>query len=108
MNFEKQKEAVERTFTFLGFKLIFFNMKSQSNGPDMYIQKEKQRPLSVEIKCTRVQPGGQLQCEAVSDPRRKDDLIAIIINSNYVLIEPMVDHLKCCSKKGTRQFTIMK
>lgn len=102
------RPILEREFAALGFSIIFFNEKPESNGPDLWVIKKGKRPLSVEIKMLRKQQNGMHQVDPVSESRKSDDLIAIIFNSEYVLIEPMSDHLKCCSPKGTRQFTLMR
>jgi len=49
-----------------------------------------------------------ISVEPISTPRLNDDLVAIIINSNYVLIESMKDHLLCCSESGYRPMTIIR
>lgn len=104
---ENLKEIIDRAFTALGFKMIHFNTPMSANGVDCWVQREGRKPLSVEIKRARKQTRGMVQVEPVLKNRQGDDLVAIIMNSEYVLIEPMKDHLKCCSPKGTRQFTIM-
>lgn len=98
---KEQKVIIERAFGFLGFKVIFFNDKPTANGVDCYVQKDNKKPKSVEIKtitkqtrCTR--------CEPVSKQRVNDDLIAILFNADYVLIQPMKEHLSLCSKNGSR------
>lgn len=105
MNNKQQKDLIEREFAALGFSLLFWNTKPTSNGPDCFVRKGKGRPLSVEIKTVKRKNNGCLQTDPVSDNRKKDDLVAIIINSEYVLIDSMSNHLKCCGTKGTRQFT---
>ena len=101
------KELIEREFSALGFNLIYFNTPPSANGVDCWVQKSGKRPLSVEIKAVRKQKKGIFQTDPVSKCRKNDDLIAIVINPEYVLIEAMQDHLKCCSPKGTRQFTLL-
>lgn len=102
------KDILIREFAALGFDVLFFNEKPSANGPDMWVRKNKGPPLSVEVKKIREQQKGMWQVDPVSKDRQSDDLISIVFNSEYVLIEPMQDHLKCCSQKGTRQFTIMR
>ncbi len=69
------------------------------------VKKKGKRPLSVEIKTIRRFKNGSAKTDAVSKPRLNDDLIAIVFNTEYVLIEPMEHHLKSCGPKGTRAFT---
>lgn len=107
MNWAEQKIAIEREFAAIGFNVIHWNEKPSANGVDVWVQKNQQRPLSVEVKQARHQKNGCVQVEPVSSVRRKDDLIAIILNTEYVLIEAMQDHLKTCSPKGTRQMTLL-
>lgn len=107
MNDATQKEIVTREFAALGFSVLHWNDHPSNNGVDCWVQKNKGRPLSVEVKLLRKQKSGMVQCDPVSKGRASDDLIAIIMNTEYVLIEPMRDHLKACSPKGTRQFTLL-
>lgn len=102
------KDILIREFSALGFDVIFFNEQPNANGPDMWVKKNKRKPLSVEIKKVRQHKNRMWATCPVSKNRQNDDLIAVIFNSEYVLIEPMKDHLKCCSPKGTRQFTLMR
>ncbi len=103
-----EKKLITDVFENLGFSVIHFNNYKNANGVDLWVQRPGHRPLSVEIKKVRKYIDGSSQVDAVSKPRRKDDIIAIIFNKKYVLIEPMKDHLRNCSKiKGTRQFTIL-
>lgn len=104
------KELIERHFSMLGFKVIYYNNKPSANGEDAFVIKDgnlNAKPLSVEIKKARFKKNGIVEVEPVLETRKKDDLIAIVIK-DYVLIESMKDHLNNCSKKGTRNFTILK
>jgi hypothetical protein len=101
------KPLLESFFQKLEYKVIYYNEKPSANGVDCWVSKNNGRPKSVEIKKSRKLKNGMVQIDPVSLPRKNDDLIAIIINQNYVLIEPMADHLKCCSTKGTRQMTLL-
>lgn len=105
---EMDQTILTEFFSYLDFRIIHLGSHPESNGVDMWVQKLGQRPLSVEIKKARIMRHGIAQVDPVSKNRRGDDLIAIIINKKYVLIEPMSDHLKACSPGGTRQFTILK
>ncbi len=108
-----QKYLIERKFLDLDFNVIYWNEKPNANGVDCYVQKDHEsinkKPLSVEIKMIKKNPKtGALYVEPIGKKRIKDDLIAIIINSEYVLIEPMSHHLLCCGPKGFRAMTIYK
>ncbi len=103
MNIEKLKEE----FAVLGLKIIHSPRSINCNGPDLWVQRKSGRPLSVEVKKVRRLKNKTVQVPSVERSRRNDDLIAIICNSEYILIEPMKDHLKCCSTKGTRQLTLL-
>lgn len=98
MNLEKIKQA----FDALGFSVLSVGKKN-ANGPDMWILKNG-LPKSVEIKVASRTPSGSLQVHPVEPNRMQDDLIAIQIN-DYILIEPMRDHLKLCAPKGYRTLT---
>jgi hypothetical protein len=98
---------LKQTFEDLGFEIIHFNGMPQRNGVDMWVKKKGRRPMSVEIKKLRRNTNRSYQVDPVLPLRLNDDLIAIILNDSYVLVEPMKDHLKACSPKGTRQFTIL-
>lgn len=101
------RELIEREFSALGFKVLHWNEGPCVNGQDLWVQKAGRRPLSVEIKKAHKKRNKMYQVDPVQKNRVNDDLVAIVLNSEYVLIEPMSDHLKCCSPKGTRQMTLM-
>lgn len=77
--------------------------KSTANGVDIFAIK-KDRVLSVEIKSAKPASKGVnvLRVRKVEKNRINDDLIAIVLPSGYVLVEPMRDHLKSCNKNGDR------
>ena len=101
------KVLIKTAFSTIGFNLIYFNETPQANGVDCWVKSTKGRPMSVEIKKLRKNSKtGAISVEPVSRNRKADDFIAIIFNKNYVLIEPMKDHLKCCGPKGYRPMTI--
>lgn len=101
------KDLIVQEFAALGFSVIHWNDKPNENGVDCWVKKPHQRPLAVEIKKARRLKLKQVQVDPISKQRQQDDLIAVICNSEYVLIEPMSDYLKCCSKRGTRNLTLM-
>lgn len=94
-------------FAALGFEIIHFGESKNANGPDMWVRKTGGRPMSVEVKKVTKKPNGQVATDPVGTPRRNDDLIAIICTPQYVLIEPMRDHLKACGPKGHRALTTL-
>ena len=94
-------KAVQDTFIKMGYKILSV-AKGTANGPDMHVQKEGM-VLRVEIKKARYIKRSS-SVHPVEPLRVHDDLIAIEFPSGYVLIEPMKDHLKSCSEKGTRSF----
>jgi hypothetical protein len=98
---------LKQAFASLGLDIIHFPNNKQINGVDLWVQRKGGRPLSVEIKQARKQRNGCVQVDPVCPDRRKDDLVAIILSSQYVLIEPLKDHLLACSPKGTRQLTLL-
>lgn len=107
MKTDRVKDLLESEFAALGFNFLYYNKKPSANGVDLWVKKNAGRPLSVEIKKVRKLKNGTYQCDSVQKNRINDDLIAIIINSEYVLIEPMKHHLNTCSPRGTRQFTLL-
>jgi hypothetical protein len=92
-----------KTLRDLGFDLSPLNHRN-TNGPDL-IGIKNGFPYRIEMKKTRRLKSGSLQVNPVEPNRRGDDLIAIDVNGRYVLVEPMADHLKCCSTKGYRTLT---
>lgn len=98
-----QRRAVAQALSALGFNIIHWNENPNTPGVDCWAQREGKSPVSIEVKLL-LKRSGCWSCDAVSGPRRNDDLVAIIFNESYVLIEPMSQHLKCCAPKGTRSF----
>jgi hypothetical protein len=99
IDYKLQQKAVVRAFKALGFKCIGFKHKFAS-GPDCYAVG-KNRCMSVEIKQTRNNGKRTIIVDKVDKKRKNDDVVAIIIN-DYVLIEPMADHLQRCAPSGVR------
>lgn len=93
------------SFERLGFEVIYYSGIKNTNGPDAWVKKPSGKPMSVEIKSARRGKNGCWVVNPVSEPRRKDDLIAIRCGGKYFLVESMEDHLKCCSRSGQRQMT---
>lgn len=109
MKNEEQEAVIRREFAALGFGVIYWNDIPNSNGVDCYVQKGHRRPLSVEIKTLKKNKKTlAISVEPIGKDRQGDDLIAIIINEEFVLIEPMSHHLKCCGPKGHRSMSMLK
>ena len=94
-------KVIQDAFIKMGYKILTVANKT-ANGPDMHVQKEG-IVLRVEMKKARYIKRSS-SVHPVESLRKNDDLIAIEFPSKYVLIEPMKDHLKACSEKGTRSF----
>lgn len=91
-----------KTLRKMGYKTTAPRNKS-ANGVDIFAIKND-RVLSVEIKTAKPasKTSNVLRVRPVELNRKKDDLISIVLPNGYVLIEPMRDHLKVCSKSGLR------
>ncbi len=105
MRWSDQVQLVTEYFSYLGMTVVYSVKNQSENGPDMFVRKGKGRPLSVEIKLARKNKKTTAVTDSVSSHRVHDDLIAIIISSDYVLIQPMKEHLLLVGPKGTRPFT---
>jgi hypothetical protein len=75
--------------------------KSNANGPDVWAIKNE-RAFSFEIKKCKITKRNSVQSPPVEKNRKGDDFIAIELPSGYVLIEPMGQHLRLCTKSGYR------
>lgn len=94
-------DYVRKTLKVLGFKCTK-PRKKNANGVDLFAVKDDY-VLSVEIKkADKGKNVNVLRVRGVSEPRKNDDLIAIVLPCGYVLLEPMQDHLKLCNKQGDR------
>ena len=98
---------LKRSFRKLGFKIIYSNIGPSVNGVDLWVTGKNTRPLSVEVKKVRRLQNGCYQVDPVSKPRQMDDLIAIVINKNYLIIEEMNHHIRSCGPRGVRTFTTL-
>lgn len=95
-------EAVTEALLKMGFKTIGRVRHKNANGPDLHVIRDE-RLFTVEIKKARKHSRRDtLSVHPVEPARRKDDIIAIVFPSGYVLIEPMKDHLAACPKSGYR------
>jgi hypothetical protein len=86
----------------MGF-IILKTAKKTANGPDIEAVRNDGATFRIEVKSVRKMKKSYA-VHPVEALRRHDDLIAIEFPSGYVLIEPMKDHLKNCSKAGGRCF----
>ena len=94
-------DLVIKTLKKMGYKTTDKRDRNR-NGSDIYAIAND-RVLSVEIKRAVAGKGlNVLRVRKVEMGRRGDDLIAIVLPSNYVLVEPMRDHLLACNKTGDR------
>lgn len=109
MDIEKQLKLVVASAKKLGFKVLSKSKYLSSHGSDLWLIDSNKRPISVEIKRVQVKKcDGSFEIDPVSRNRRNDDLVAIIFPTEYVLIEPMKDHLKNCNKSGRRSITKLR
>lgn len=108
MKHEQQIAVVKKSLTSIGFTFLCAGKTRSENGVDLWVTNKESRPISVEIKLARDKENGTTQVDPVSLKRQQDDLMAIIISPDYVLIEPMRDHLSACSKTGVRSITVMR
>jgi hypothetical protein len=99
-----ESEGLELLLKKLGFSILSV-AKRNANGPDIWAEK-KGKPFSIEIKKCRKTDRNSIQVPPVEKNRRKDDFIAIVHPSGYILFEPMRDHLKNCTPKGYRSLWV--
>lgn len=97
-------KEVKKSFSKLGYKITYFGKKN-ANGPDIFVVKNG-IPKSVELKKSRTTKRNSIQIPPVEKARKNDDLVCIILGDNYVLIEPMRDHLSKCTAKGYRTINL--
>jgi len=97
--YSKAHKLVSKTLKGLGYRTT--QPKSENaNGTDLFAIS-KDCVLAVEIKrATKIK--NTLRVRKVEKNRMKDDLIAIVFPTGYVLIEPMKDHLRSCNSIGDR------
>lgn len=97
---EVEYRQVKKLLKKMSFKPLA-QSNGTKNGSDIWALKNG-RVYSIEVKKAKSQNGNNFQVRPVENNRKKDDYIAIVMPSGYVLFEPMKDHLKVCSSKGTR------
>lgn len=94
-------ELVIKTLKKLGYKTTVPRSLT-TNGSDLFAIKSD-HVLSVEIKrAVKCKDKNVLRVRKVEKNRLKDDLIAIVHPTGYVMIENMKDHLRNCNKTGDR------
>lgn len=100
MNNIDEFRATKKLLRSMDFKVLATSEKTK-NGSDIWALKNG-RVYTVEVKKAKAQKGNNFQVRSVENNRKADDFISIEFPSGYVLFEPMKDHLKSCSIKGTR------
>jgi hypothetical protein len=75
--------------------------KRNANGPDLTAIKNN-RAYTIEIKRARVTKRGSIQVPPVEKNRIHDDMIAIVLPNERVLLGSMEDHMNLCTPKGYR------
>lgn len=92
-------------------KSYFVNMgylvkQTQCHGPDLVLTMNK-TSITCEVKTAtqRKQQGNFWYVSPVSEKRKSDDLIAIVVPNKTVVVHPMKYHLSCCSVSGQRTVT---
>lgn len=83
--------------------LVFDINKDTSNGPDLTIARNG-KSFRVEIKkaCKSTR---SWKTTPVGKSGKACDLVIIILPNNELIIQPMIEHLKLCSKNGVRFIT---
>lgn len=100
----KAERTVERHLKFLGYTEI---QLTRFRGPDIKCKSPDGVSLTIEVKSTS-RSGAYWCVGRVSQPRRSDDLIAIVLPNEKVLMEPMREHLSKCHGSGsTRCITLL-
>lgn len=82
---------------------VFDIKKDTANGPDLTIAA-KGKSYRVEVKKVII---SRKSCsvKAISKNAKHCDAIAILLPNNKVILQPMIEHLKLCSKSGLRSVT---
>lgn len=75
--------------------------RTAGKGPDLVIGKS----VTVEVKGANYHHGKSLRVCSVTPKRLRDDLVAIVMPDNRVIVETMTSHLSKCDKSGSRTVT---
>lgn len=104
MKKETITESPEFTCVRMALRKIGYKMTKpahkNANGTDVFGVCDT-HVVSVEVaRATPVRGKRVLRVRPIT--RKQDDLIAIVLPSGYVLLEPMLDHCRLCNKSGDR------
>lgn len=102
---KKDANTISRAANYLtatGWK-VFDEKPDSANGPDLTIERNN-KTFRVEIKKALI---GKRYCNVkpVIGSGLRCDAIGILLPNNTVLLQPMKEHLKLCSKSGVRGIT---
>lgn len=86
----------------IGWQVFDIN-KDTANGPDLTIAKNG-KSFRVEIKKACKSTRSYITTP-VGKSGKQCDLIIILLPNDELLIQPMEDHLRLCSKNGSRGIT---
>jgi hypothetical protein len=75
--------------------------RTTGKGPDLVIGKS----VTVEVKGANYHHGKSLRVCSVKPKRLNDDLVAIVMPDNRIIVETMTTHLSKCDKSGSRTVT---
>ena len=78
--------------------------ESQANGPDVTVVGQD-LVATIEVKTLSKKKSGSWQAKPIERCRKNDGFVAIVHDNEIILIEPMAEYLKLCSKSGLRTFT---
>lgn len=93
---------VEKFYKNMGWNV---EINKGNGGPDLICTKNGERIL-VEVKTILKQgPTGKFVVTKVKPNRMKDDFVAMVWNNEYIIIEPMNQHLSKCAPTGDRSIT---
>lgn len=101
MKFKTGKKSVEtaaKYFESCGFTVLGKQRNISANGVDLHIVRDG-RVFSVEVK-TVSKSTRSYRVKGCHKPD-SNDYIAMVYGSN-VIVQPMDDHIRLCSKDGTR------
>lgn len=99
---QSAEDIVVAHFEGRGFT-VFDRGDACANGHDMTIAKGG-HSWRVEVKAATFSKGSHV-VKPVKETRRGDDLVAMVTLGDRVIVQPMKDHLACCSEDGSRRIT---